>query len=379
MQPCQDNYCTTFGSLALMMDYHERQTTQSNWQRVPISALRVLPLDEASLPAVSALPFATPVSQEAIKDTVSNLGLAVDSGDGLYPVRNTAFYSLLGRAKIGGTVLQKLPRPDLAKIINLCLKEHKSDALLLIRDEKVSAVLAGDEKDYSILPIDALMKALKDYLDDRFPGYAFDNGYSDHSVSAANWKLNGQRSALLSTYEDALATHGKTGMMNKLVPGIKFITSDVGVSSAAVSALLYGLSQPIRIGTVVSVEHRRNTTVAEFDKALEMMYAQFVNTVDRLEKLLDVYLDYPVNVMTGVCKKLSLPKKPACAAIEMFSMAVGSDPASAHDVYMGLQEILFSMKSSGTPESKLLSVEESIARALTLNWDDFDIAGTVSY
>ncbi len=377
-QPCQDSYCTTFGSLALMMDYHKRQSETSKWARMPVSTLRVLPLDKESMDAEN-LAFAESVSQTAIEDTAQNLGLAAETADGLYPVRDTAYKSLIDRAKINGTVLPKLAREDLAHVLNLCLQKHPSEALVLIRDEKISAVLAGDEKDYSILPIDALMHALTEHLEERFPGYQFDGGYSDHAITTATWKLAGQRTALLEEYDAALIAHGKSHLAGKLMPGVRFITSDVGVSCASVSALLMGVSRPIRIGSIVSVEHRRQSTVQEFEKSLDMLFAQFADTVGRIKGLLDEYLSYPVNAMIGVCKKLGLPKKAALQAIDMFETATGGDPASAHDIYMGLQEILFILKTEGVPENKLLSVEESIARALTLNWEDYDTAKAVAY
>ena len=46
---------------------------------------------------------------------------------------------------------------------------------------------------------------------------------------------------------------------------------------------------------------------------------------------------------------------------------------------MAMQEILFILKTGHVPESKLISVEESIARALTLRWGDYDLPGAVSY
>ena len=42
-------------------------------------------------------------SEEAVKDTAENLGLAMRVNGELYPVRMTAYKSLLDRAKIGGT------------------------------------------------------------------------------------------------------------------------------------------------------------------------------------------------------------------------------------------------------------------------------------
>ena len=44
-----------------------------------------------------------------------------------------------------------------------------------------------------------------------------------------------------------------------------------------------------------------------------------------------------------------------------------------------MQEIPFILKTENTPQSKLLTIEENTARALTLRWSDYDLAKAVSY
>ena len=46
---------------------------------------------------------------------------------------------------------------------------------------------------------------------------------------------------------------------------------------------------------------------------------------------------------------------------------------------MAMQEILFILKTGHVPEAKLICTEESIARALTLRWSDYDLPGAVRY
>ena len=60
-------------------------------------------------------------------------------------------------------------------------------------------------------------------------------------------------------------------------------------------------------------------------------------------------------------------------------MTYGGGAATAHDVFLAMQEIPFIMKTSGAPESKLLALEENMARALTLNWNEYDLAKAVEY
>lgn len=376
---CQDNFFTNFSSYAAMFDYHDEQARNSQWIRSKVSDLQIEPLGRTSSLYGNLSAFAAGTTQEAVDDTAKNLGLAMRINGELYPIRMTAYKSLLDRAKIGGTALPKLSREILAEVLNACLKLYSAEALLLIRDEKVSAVHSGDETDYSILPIHELLSTLKAKLDARFTGNQFESGYCDHAMVSASWTMPGQKEDLLGTYAKLLASQGNTKMASRLTPGIRFMTSDTGIASAKVSALLMGGQHPIHIGGCIAVDHRHQSKVSDFDAALDQLFAQFGDSVAKLQSLLEIHLDYPINAMTRVCKKLSLPKKAAVEAISMYEMTYGGGPATAHDVFLAMQEIPFILKTEKVPESKLLIIEENMARALTFKWSDYDLAKAVSY
>ena len=94
---------------------------------------------------------------------------------------------------------------------------------------------------------------------------------------------------------------------------------------------------------------------------------------------MEIPLRYPVNAMTRICKQLVLPKKAADEAIARFEMTYGDGCATAHDVFMALQEIPFLLKVNGVPETKRLGVEENLAKVLSFNWSDYDLARSVDY
>lgn len=379
VKSCCDSYHTQFSAFPDMLSYHEKIRTDSRWERTEVKNLEVAALDKASPLFNDTTSFDSSVSRDAIEDTAENLKLAIKVKDKFFPLRDTAYKSLLDRAKVGGSALPKLPREKLAELINSCLALHKDSALLLVRDEKVSAAHSGDTRDYSVLEIDQLLDGLQSKMDERFPGNQFSGGYVDHSITSASWTLPDQKTELLDTYTKLLAAEGKTAMAAKLMPGIRFSTSDTGVASAKVSALLVGLQYPIHIGGMISVEHRRQSKVPDFVESLDMLFAQFGDSVARLSGLMSIHLDHPVNAMTAICKRLALPKKAAMEAIDMFEMAIGEDSATAHDVFVAMQEIPFILKTQGTPESKLLALQENMARALTLKWRDYDYAREVKW
>lgn len=371
-----DGYSVGFGTFDEMRSYHEELSRESLWLRCAVRELRVMPVTSESAPWYGYAPC---VSEDAVADTAQNLGLAVHVCGEAYPLRQTAWKSLLDRAKLSGSVLPKLSRKKLADILNECFKLHSSDALALVRCEKVSALHSGDEADYSVLPIGELLSTVSAKLNERFPGRVFISGYTDHALTGAEWTMPGQRDELLKTYEAMLTARGNGAMAARLMPGIRFMTSDTGVSSAKVSAMLMGAQYPIHIGGCVEVEHRHKSTVVDFELVMDQLFAQFTDSVAKLQKLLDIHLDYPVNAMTRVSKHLRLPKKAALEAISMFEMATGGASATAHDVFMALQEIPFILSTEHTPQGKLLVVEENLARALTLRWSDYDMAKAVSW
>ena len=379
MLTCKDDFATTFDSYPEMIHFHESLSKGTVWRRCKVKDLHVEPLDASSALCTTPSAFVPGTSEDAVADTVENLGLALRVGGDLYPLRTTAYKTLLDRAKISGTALPKLKKAELAAVLSACLAVHSSDALLLVRDEKVSATHSGDVRDYSVLPIDELLHTLEQKMDARFPGYHFENGYCDHAYTSGCWTFPSQREDMLGTYAKALQTKGMGTMAAKLVPGIRFLTSDTGVASAKVSAMLMGSQHPIHIGSCISVDHRLQRKVEDFDKALDQLFAQFCDSVSKLQTLLEIELQYPVNAMTRICKKFSLPKKEALEAIAMFEISYGGGTATAHDVFMALQEIPWLMKANKHPEAKLLNVEENMARALSIRWSDFDLAKAVNY
>ena len=379
MLTCKDDFATTFDSYPEMIHFHESLSKGTVWRRCKVKDLHVEPLDASSALCTTPSAFVPGTSEDAVADTVENLGLALRVGGDLYPLRTTAYKTLLDRAKISGTALPKLKKAELAAVLNACLAVHSSDALLLVRDEKVSATHSGDVRDYSVLPIDELLHTLEQKMDARFPGYHFVNGYCDHAYTSGCWTFPSQREDMLGTYAKALQTKGMGTMATKLVPGIRFLTSDTGVASAKVSAMLMGSQHPIHIGSCISEDHRLQRKVEDFDKELDQLFAQFCDSVSKLQTLLEIELQYPVNAMTRICKKFSLPKKEALEAIAMFEISYGGGTATAHDVFMALQEIPWLMKANKHPEAKLLTVEENMARALSIRWSDFDLAKAVNY
>ena len=92
----------------------------------------------------------------------------------------------------------------------------------------MSATHSGDAKDYSVLPIDELLHTLEENMESRFPGYKFESGYADHAFTSGCWTFPAQKEDLLGTYAKTLAAKGQVKAASRMVPGIRFLTSDTG-------------------------------------------------------------------------------------------------------------------------------------------------------
>ena len=187
-------------------------------------------------------------------------------------MRDTAYKSLLDRAKLRGSVLPKLSRPKLARTLNDCLHVFTSDALVLIRDEKVAAAHWGSLRITRCFPRTSCWKCSRQSWTAVSLANQFETGYWDHTLTSAIWTLPGQKEELLRTYQQELAARGKNRRGKPAdSPAVQFLTSDIGVSSAKVIALWREWKTPIHIGSCVAVDHRCWAKVEDFDKSLDQL------------------------------------------------------------------------------------------------------------
>lgn len=366
-----DDFMTYFSSVGEMLDFHREQKFESEWRNVPVSQIHLVPLGKESWHYQSMDGFAREVTEWAIEDTAAHLGLAASvEGEPLYPLRYTAFKSLTDRARISGVSLQKMTRDELADTLNKCMPKYPEDkALVLIRNEKMSAFHSGNEKGYAVLPIDELLEALRQYLDDRFPGNEFIEGYTDHEVSTAQWRFPRQKDDLTKKYNETIEENNGAAM--DLMPGIEFKTSDIAQHRASVRGWLKSGVFAIPIGQVLAIKHQGMVSVSDFEEEISSMFSKFVNATQRLADLSKVTLNYPVNAMLAVCKKVGLPKKPYLEAVNMLEESIGDSPVTAHDIYLSMNEVLYMLKNK-SEKRKYLDYEEAITRALQMDWKNYD-------
>jgi hypothetical protein len=349
-----------------MLAFLEEREDNAEWiGGVNTRALSVMLLEDATVIYRTA-PF------EIVQDTAKNTGLVIQGGDlPQTALRSCAISSLQERAKISGTALSKVSKPVLRNILNDCLDVASEKATVKIRvaDGKVSAVRSSE---YVPLSIPKIFEIAMEYINGRFPSNHFAGGSWSHILTTAEFELSGE-SDLIKTYAEALEKHGIDH--KKVQPGLRLSSSDIGVSGVnLMPKLVVGQDRLLLpLGGPVGLEHKDDASMEKFMENLDGIFAQYGDRLAKLTHLLDVEITFPEGCMKGVMKRLGIPKKYAAPTLEAFARGFSDgDNCTAHDIYYGLGDLLFQLQIHNASGEQILRMEESIAKALSLNFNEYD-------
>lgn len=284
-----DNFSRSFSESGDFFQFLSARQARSKWMTAPSKELRFEPVERGStLGNLYMQIYDHNGDADVLEDTMENtsLLLKVDGKD--YPVRSCALKTVLERARISGHALNKVSKSVFAEILNYCMGVASGDSLIKVADEKVSAVHGGDPKDYTVMEMLPLFKATNDFLDREYPGNRFMTAHFDHSIATAIWRLDGQADKLLDTYHREIAAKGLRA--DKLVPALRFSTSDVGMSGANLYPIfLAGAeSRIIPLGYPIRTEHKNGSDMEYFEEQLGLVYAQFEKAVDKQVQLMNM-------------------------------------------------------------------------------------------
>ena len=246
----------------------------------------------------------------------------------------------------------------------------KGEALLRISEGKVSAVLSGDCNDYAILNMEEIFLHTVQYLQEEFEGCRYMAGFYEHDMVSAMWSID--ESGLLSAYSKELSLLGKTA--EDMIPMVRVTTSDTGTCGANIYPMLLNVKdgKSVNLGSPLKLVHKNGSTMADYDAQLKKLYAKYQLAIGKLTELLEVRIANPVNCMSEVMAKLAIPKKYQAEALDLFKAQYDVWSCTAHDIYFAISEILFMLECEGASGSRIAKMEEQIARALSMNWAEYD-------
>ena len=373
-----DNFRCTFDDPGDFIQFLKERKENSRWMTAPSRNLVFESLEKNTQMGELYLKLYDHDGRaEIIADTMENTSLLLKVNGETYPVRSCAIKSILERARISGHALNKVSKSIFTQILNYCMDVTSGDSLIKVADDKVSAVHGGDPMDYAILEILPLVQCVRSILDRDFAGNHFLTANFDHSIVTSIWSLDGQANELMETYRQAVAEKGVTEAMSAR-PGLRFTTSDVGVSAANLYPILLlgGSNRIIPLGDPLKLDHKNGADLDAFASSMDQLYACFKESIERQQQLLDVEIRYPYTTMLGVLKRIGITKKMSYEVADLFAGQSGvSSGCNAYQLYLAMSDVIFLAQCEGASAYRIAQLEENIARALRINWHEYDRPG----
>ena len=373
----QDDFSCSFRDPERFLEFLKERKENSRWLVSPSRRLQFQSVTEdSSLGNLYMQIYQNNGKGEILADTMKNTSILMSVNGENYPVRSCALKTILERARISGYALSKVTSEVFTQILNYCMDVASGDSLVKIADEKVSAVHGGDPKDYAILEMVPLFQKVKDYLDSTFPGNTFLTANFDHSIVSAIWSLDGQTNELLDVYRREVAAKGLSGKAT-VRPGLRFTTSDVGISGANLFPILLmgNGSRIVPLGYPIKTNHKSGADMDFFEEQISLLYARFTEAIEKQIKLLEIEIRYPSTALLGVLKRIGAPKRASYEALDSFLAQNGNKPCTAYEMYLAMSEVIFITQCEGASGGRIAQIEEIIARALHVNWSEYDRPG----
>jgi len=352
--------------------FFKTQEAEQIYQSCYTNELQAFPIDMGPILAENLrIEKNMPVSSESIIEVMnaSKMGLNVpgETKYSAYPLSITGYMTLLQRAGFGAAPIltalkakkgaDEMPAELKATCINHGLKCHTNKALLLIRDEKIRAVLS---EEYSVMSIMKLIEV----LDEELPIYGgtFKEATASHLSSSVTYELNDK--PLRQELSDVLKKADG-------LPYLRLITSDVGLSGAniflgihAKNGTEYPLGLPIRL-------IHKAVDIMEFKKNVNSIAAHFRDIAEKINEMATKKVYYPAGMLSAIGKKIGLLKKEVLITADIVKNTYVS--AYQLDIYYELVDLISKIANQEKYSSdKIFALEESLCRIVFAGMGEYD-------
>ncbi len=317
-----------------MLDFFEKQKESDRWILVFTNEIEPVELDNAPLFTDAVIKeHAIDVDRSAVEECMEDMQLMLkfpwDDKLRTVPIRYTALKSLCDRAGISGMSIMTyddkpyhspLSPKERAETLKMFLGHFTSKALILVRDDKVSAVMSGDERDYTVMPVADLLRILLEEMQEKFSSSEFAGCNTSHEMTQATFYMN---DALM---EEELVNSVNSSGTQVDVDGAKFVlrmvTSDIGRNSATLVPELICGNTRMRIGEPLKLRHK-GCHVEDFREQCRMIYSMFEDSSALMKKLAGVTVTNPQKVLDDIATRADLPIRSTKRAQELMSEECG--------------------------------------------------------
>lgn len=364
-----------------LMEFLKNQNAESIWKCCYISEIETRPIMNCELNMKNIRQdqkISENCPDDAIKDCMKKMKLALSfpyETMECYPLSDIAYASLSERAGVGGRSistfedngrLNEMAPENKSDIFNYCFPLYKNaKCLVLLRDNKVLAVLSGDSNDYSILEANRLLDTLNCNLALEFPNYQFKEATVSQEYVVAKFMLHDQDSE--NRYLDIVHKFGLHDITTAKAE-VLFVTSDVGLSAAKIIPMINTNQGTFPIGKAISLSHKNNATISKFDDLCSMIMSLYKDSIENVENLAKTRIKHSAGCLRAIAFYLGLPRKASLIVAENLTGEM-----TAYHIFYYLNEIMAEHERQKPMNIKAkLRMQEDIAKAIFLRFSEFD-------
>lgn len=344
-----------------------------NTSKIKITSLSVEPM--FAMPEMDAL-AKNGIPTDVIQDTQENgTGLVLNIQNSQYPIRDCCLQSLCAMARINGRGLYAVSRLQRAEIFSHCLSAARGKGLVLVCDDKVSAIHGGDKGEYAILPIPELLFETQSFLEKKYEFAAFNSGMWSYSLTRGIWNLKEHTRDFASRYP-ALAPIFRDKNIC-----LSVATSDTGTTAARIDFSLRTNdgTDIFPLGEAVLTPHRGFSTVESFKEGFNIINAKMETGFKHIAALKTKEYTYGLNVLIRALMKVQIPQKYIKIAIDAFMTEKGDTESSANG--LEIYQYACSCIKAAMAESTALYIaklETDISKLIRMPLEKYDTIGDIA-
>lgn len=368
-----------------LQDYLQFRKENDDWYQPSINEVAVvgvenIPIMMQTFCAENDLDAEDGNNVECIRENGLFLSFLKDGGRTIIPTRAIAFPSICDRAGLSGPTIANfkasrarnvLPVVDKAAWLSRGMSLDKRECKILVRDEKVSAVLSAE---YVILPADELIQIVESEIVKEHPDYTFMDASVSHEYLNVRYLVNnpntdGRFQILLQDIQ-----YG-TFEFDRVQCGIGFATSDVGLSSAHIYPFFRVKDMIVPFGDSLAVKHNGTNSLQTFTDKMEKVGTIFKEAEDQIETLGNTDLNSVPQVVRNIVSehKTTFPKAQSEEVISELESEM--DPSgTAIDAYLALNNIANRYcATKGFNPVVQLGMMDRVSKFLYANYKKYDI------
>ena len=141
----------------------------------------------------------------------------------------------------------------------------------------------------------------------------------------------------------------------------------------------YPINRGLKVDHIRAMSSSAKDGVEKFAEIAKQVHAKFYETGETIVAMAKTNIMNPLNAYVAMTNKIGLAQRYAKAGYEDLERFCLGRPCTMHDIYLSMTVSINAAYEAGLRGSRLMAIEDAIAKVLILKWADFDYPGNVSW